>query len=72
MNVSRPTNVVYAEHVPDSIPENLYKEILMILKNSYKIPPSLLDDKKNLIVKTTMLRKIIALMLNVPICNVGN
>ena len=70
MNVSRPTNVVYAEHVPDSIPENLYKEILMILKNSYKIPASLLDDKKNLIVKISMLKKIIAMLLNVPPNNV--
>ena len=37
MNVSRPSNIVKdSETIPEPNPENdLYKEILMILKNSY-------------------------------------
>jgi hypothetical protein len=42
---------------------NIYKELVGILKRSYQIPSEMLDDNKNLILPTSFLRKFIAQIL---------
>jgi hypothetical protein len=42
---------------------NIYKELVGILKRSYQIPTEMLDDNKNLILPTSFLRKFIAQIL---------
>jgi hypothetical protein len=72
----RPTES-YVEYSPPPPPEiysnpeiemlqsqnNIYKELVGILKRSYQIPTEMLDDNKNLILPTSFLRKFIAQIL---------
>jgi hypothetical protein len=44
---------------------NMYKQLMSLLKSSYKIPDKLLDERKKIIIPKTVLRRFIASMLHI-------
>ena len=49
---------------------DVYKKLMRILKNNYKIPAELLDEQRKLILKESMLKEFIAMLASIPTENV--
>ena len=77
MNVSRRNEKTYEQPTPECptvnnienthmAEINIFKTLIRIMKQSYKIPDKLLDDQKKIILSKQLIREIISQLLHIP------